>query len=124
MGKVLEREKGVEVKKLRISAKRQITIPQKFYSQLGFSHGAECEIRGEELIIRPIREGGEEFAEEILSDLIKEGLSGESLLQAFRNRQKEIRPTVEAMLKDAKKVAEGKASYYTLQEVFGEKGEK
>ena len=30
MGKVLEREKGVEVKKLRISAKRQITIPQKF----------------------------------------------------------------------------------------------
>ena len=124
MGKVLEREKGVEVKKLRISAKRQITIPQKFYSQLGFTHGAECEIRGEELIIRPIREGGEEFAEEILSDLIKEGLSGESLLQAFRNRQKEIRPTVEAMLKDAKKVAEGKASYYTLQEVFGEKGEK
>ena len=124
MGKVLDGEKGFEVKKLRISAKRQITIPQKFYSQLGFSHGAECEIRGEELIIRPIREGGEEFAEEILSDLIKEGLSGESLLQAFRNRQKEIRPTVEAMLKDAKKVAEGKASYYTLQEVFGEKGEK
>ena len=56
--------------------------------------------------------------------MIKEGLSGESLLQAFRNRQKEIRHSVEAMLKDAKKVAEGKASYYTLQEVFGEKGEK
>ena len=124
MGKVLEREKGVEVKKLRISAKRQITIPQKFYSQLRFTHGAECEIRGEELIIRPIREGGGEFAEEILSDLIKEGLSGEELLQAFRNRQKEIRPTVEALLKDAKKVAEEKAPYYTLQEVFGEKGEK
>ena len=124
MGNMLEREKAFEVKKLRISAKRQITIPQKFYSQLGFSHGAECEIRGEELIIRPIREGGGAFAEEILSDLIKEGLSGESLLQAFRNRQKEIRHSVEAMLKDAKKVAEGKASYYTLQEVFGEKGEK
>ena len=124
MGNVLEREKAFEVKKLRISAKRQITIPQKFYSQLGFSHGAECEIRVEELIIRPIREGGGEFAEEILSDLIKEGLSGKELLQAFRNRQKEIRPTVEALLKDAKKVAEGKAPYYTLQEVFGEKGEK
>lgn len=124
MGKVLDREKGFEVKKLRISAKRQITIPQKFYTQLGFSRGAECEIRGKELIIRPIQENGGEFAEEILSDLIKEGLSGEELLQAFRNRQKEIRPTVEALLKDAKKVAEGKAPYYTLQEVFGEKGEK
>ena len=124
MGNVLEREKAFEVKKLRISAKRQITIPQKFYSKLGFTHDAECEIRGEELIIRPIREGGGEFAEEILSDLIKEGLSGEELLQAFRNRQKEIRPTVEALLKDAKKVAEEKAPYYTLQEVFGEKGEK
>jgi len=124
MGNVLEREKAFEVKKLRISAKRQITIPQKFYSKLGFTHDAECEIRGEELIIRPIREGVGEFAEEILSDLIKEGLSGEELLQAFRNRQKEIRPTVEALLKDAKKVAEEKAPYYTLQEVFGEKGEK
>ena len=124
MGNVLEREKAFEVKKLRISAKRQITIPQKFYSQLGFSHGAECEIRGEELIIRPIREGGEEFAEEILSDLIKEGLSGESLLQAFRNRQKEIRHSVEAMLKEAKRVAEDKVPYYTMQEVFGERGEK
>ena len=41
-----------------------------------------------------------------------------------KKRQKEIRHSVEAMLKDAKKVAEGKASYYTLQEVFGEKGEK
>ena len=124
MGKVLEREKGVEVKKLRISAKRQITIPQKFYTQLGFSRGAECEIRGKELIIRPIQENGGEFAEEILSDLIKEGFSGEELLRAFRSRQKQIRPAVEEMLKDAKKVAEGKASYYTLQEVFGEKGEK
>ena len=124
MGNMLEREKAFEVKKLRISAKRQITIPQKFYSKLGFTHDAECEIRGEELIIRPIREGVGEFAEEILSDLIKEGLSGEELLQAFRNRQKEIRPTVEALLKDAKKVAEEKAPYYTLQEVFGEKGEK
>ena len=122
--KTMMERKASEVKKLSISPKRQITIPQKFYTQLGFSRGAECEIRGKELIIRPIREGGEEFAEEILSDLIKEGLSGEELLQAFRNRQKEIRPTVEALLKDAKKVAEEKAPYYTLQEVFGEKGEK
>ena len=124
MGKVLDREKGFEVKKLRISAKRQITIPQKFYSKLGFSHGAECEIRGEELIIRPIREGDGEFAEEILSDLIKEGFSGEELLRAFRSRQKQIRPAVEEMLKEAKRVAEDKVSYYTMQEVFGERGEK
>ncbi len=124
MGNVLEREKAFEVKKLRISAKRQITIPQKFYSKLGFTHDAECEIRGEELIIRPIREGVGEFAEEILSDLIKEGFSGEELLRAFRSRQKQIRPAVEAMLKDAKRVAEDKVPYYTMQEVFGERGEK
>lgn len=124
MGKVLDREKGFEVKKLRISAKRQITIPQKFYSKLGFTHGAECEIRGKELIIRPIQENGGEFAEEILSDLIKEGFSGEELLRAFRSRQKQIRPAVEEMLKEAKRVAEDKVPYYTMQEVFGERGEK
>ena len=117
MRTMMER-KASEVKKLSISPKRQITIPQKFYTQLGFSRGAECEIRGKELIIRPLQENGGEFAEEILSDLIKEGLSGEELLRAFRSRQKQIRPAVEEMLKEAKRVAEDTVPYYTIKTIL------
>ena len=32
----------MEMKKVSISAKRQITIPQKFYAMLGFDTEAEC----------------------------------------------------------------------------------
>lgn len=72
-------------KVLSISSKRQITIPQKFYQSLGFGDEAECMIRGDELVIRPIKTySGGEFAEQILAELVKEGLSGEELLTEFK----------------------------------------
>lgn len=105
---------------LSISSKRQITIPQKFYQTLGFGDEAECVMRGNELVIRPIKtvDGGE-FAEQILADLIKEGWSGEELLSEFKKRQAQIRPAVEAMLANAEDIANGKAEYETYEDVFG-----
>ena len=98
--------KGIpmEIKKVSISAKRQITIPQKFYTMLGFGEEAECVVRGNELVIRPVKEqAGGEFAEQILADLISQGYSGEELLKRFKKMQREIRPAVENMLAEAKK---------------------
>lgn len=110
----------MERKVLSISSKRQITIPQKFYQLLGFGDEAECVLRGNELIIRPIKTvSGGEFAEQILEELISEGLSGEVLLARFKERQAQIRPAVESMLTDAEKVAEGKGNYATYDDVFG-----
>ena len=107
-------------KVLSISSKRQITIPQKFYQLLGFGDEAECVVRGDELIIRPIKTAaGGEFSEQILADLIKEGLSGEELLAEFRKRQAQIRPAAETMLAKAEDIATGKAEYATYEEVFG-----
>ena len=107
-------------KVLSISSKRQITIPQKFYQLLGFGDEAECVLRGNELIIRPIKTvSGGEFAEQILEELISEGLSGEVLLARFKERQAQIRPAVESMLTDAEKAAEGKGDYATDDDVFG-----
>lgn len=107
-------------KVLSISSKRQITIPQKFYKSLGFGDEAECVVRGGELIIRPIKTvAGGEFAEQILADLIKEGLSGEKLLAEFKKRQTQIRPAAEAMLANAEDIAAGKAEYATYEDVFG-----
>lgn len=46
---------SMESKKVSISSKRQITIPQKFFTLLGFNTEAECIMRGNELVLRPLK---------------------------------------------------------------------
>lgn len=107
-------------KKVTISAKRQITIPQKFFALLGFENEAECTIRGNELVLRPVRSNaGGEFAEQILADLINRGYSGKELLKKFKEEQKKIRPAVEAMMAEADEIAAGKGKYSTYDDIFG-----
>ena len=62
---------------------------------------------------------GRDFAELILRDLINEGYVGKELFDEFNIRQSEIRPRVEAMLREAKNVAHGKGEYETYNDVFG-----
>lgn len=110
----------MEVKKLSISAKRQITIPQKFFTMLGFDTEAECTVRGNELVIRPVRTNtGGDFAEQILADLIAQGYSGNDLLEHFKKVQRQIRPSVDEMLAEAKQTASSKSGYITYEDVFG-----
>ena len=74
---VMKGKTSMERKILSISSKRQITIPQKFFTLIGFGDEAECILRGNELILRPARNpSGGEFAEQILAELIDDGLSG------------------------------------------------
>lgn len=107
-------------KVVSISGKRQITIPQKFFQKLEFGNEAECILRGNELVIRPVKTAsGGEFAEQILTELIAEGLSGTELLTRFKERQEQIRPAVERMLSAAEDVAEGNGDYESYDDVFG-----
>lgn len=116
---------SMESKKVSISSKRQITIPQKFFTLLGFNTEAECIMRGNELVLRPVKENTSgEFAEQILADLIRQGYSGEELLEKFKQAQRKIRPAVEAMLSEADRVAESKSGGYSLEDVFGTEDEK
>lgn len=115
---------SMESKKVSISSKRQITIPQKFFTLLGFNTEAECIMRGNELVLRPIKNNTSgEFAEQILADLIRQGYSGEELLEKFKQAQKEVRPAVEAMLADADRIVESKSGGYSLEDVFGTEDE-
>ncbi|HIZ54903.1 MAG TPA: AbrB/MazE/SpoVT family DNA-binding domain-containing protein [Firmicutes bacterium] len=107
-------------KTIRISEKRQLTIPQKFFEALGFSSEAECILRGNELVIRPVKkQSGGEFAEQILADLIKQGFTGEKLLKEFKKTQKKVRPAVEAMLAQAEQAAHGESESFSYDDVFG-----
>lgn len=113
-------ENWMNRKTIRISEKRQLTIPQKFYEALGFSTQAECIMRGNEIVLRPVKEqGGGEFAEQILADLIHQGLSGNHLLEEFKKMQKNVRPAVEAMLTQAEQAARGACESYSYDDVFG-----
>ena len=107
-------------KTIRISEKRQLTIPQKFFEALGFSTEAECILRGNEIVLRPVREqGGGEFAEQILADLIDQGFSGDQLLTEFKKMQRKVRPAVEAMLTQAEQAARGESESSSYEDVFG-----
>lgn len=86
---------------------------------LGFDDEAECIVRSQELIVRPARKNsGGEFAEQILSELISDGLSGEALLKAFKAKQAQIRPAVEEMIQESQNVANGNGEYYTYDNIF------
>ena len=116
---------AMEKKIASISSKRQITIPQTFFALLGFDTEAECLVRGNELVIRPAKSNaGGEFAEYILADLIAQGLSGNELLDEFRNKQAKVRPAVEAMIADADEVAVGNGEYATYDDVFNSEDDK
>ena len=118
---VLKGSVPMEMKKVSISTKRQITIPQKFFAMLGFDSEAECMVRGNELVIRPAKTNtGGEFAEQILADLIAQGYSGDELLEHFKKAQSKVRPAVEAMFVEAERVAASESEFASYEYVFGE----
>lgn len=62
---------------------------------------------------------GAEFAEQIMVDLVAQGYSGNDLLEHFRKEVSQIRPTVEAMLAEVKRVAASESEYASYGDVFG-----
>ncbi len=109
-----------ERKRVCITSKRQFTIPQKFFTKLGFDKEAFCTLGDGMLIIQPAHHADNDlFSEQILADLVSEGFSGEALLDEFKKRRKKIRPAVESMLAAAKAVAMGDGEYSTYADIFG-----
>ena len=109
----------MESKTISISTKRQIKIPQKYYEDLDFGSEAICELRSEGIFIRPVRHDDGSFSEEILADLIEQGLSGDELLLAFKEQRKKIRPAVKAMIAEAHEMAISGEGKISLDELFG-----
>lgn len=120
MGTTTINKNNIEQKRVTITSKRQFTIPQKFYTELGFDKEADCILGEGMLIIKPasVYSGGE-FDEQILEELVAEGYSGKQLLKEFKARRAKIRPAVEALLEEAKKAVLGQGKYSTYEDIFG-----
>lgn len=106
-------------KRIAVSQKRQITIPVDFYNEIGIENEVECYVRDNAIVIRPVRDNGDAFSEEILGDLIAQGFSGDELLSKFKNMRRQVRPAVEEMLAEAELAADGEAPFSTYEDVFG-----
>ena len=109
-------------KRISVSQKRQITIPIDFFNAIGVGAEVECYLRDNALVIRPVREESGAFDEEILADLIAQGLAGDALLTKFKEARRQVRPAVERLLDEAARAAAGQAPGSSLEDVFGAEG--
>ena len=110
----------MERKIISVSGKRQVTIPQKYFEALGFSNEAECILQNNAIIIRPIKENtGSEFSEQILAELIAQGLSGQELLVKFKEMSKKISPAIDKLISEADSIASGNKKGATMADIFG-----
>ena len=116
---VLTRSEIVDRKIISVSPKRQITIPLKYFEELNIDNEVECLLKGNSIIIRPLRGESDEFAEEILKDLVSQGLSGEELIEEFKKKTKEIKGAISAMLEETDKIATGEIPSATMEDIFG-----
>jgi len=117
------RSNVMERKIISVSGKRQVTIPQKYFEALGFSNEAECILQNNAIVIRPIKENsGSEFSEQILADLIAQGLSGQELLTKFKEMSKKIVPAMEKLINEADSIVKGEKRGANMADVFGAEG--
>lgn len=94
-----------EKRRIHVSSKRQITIPVKYFEALGRVNEMECIYSKDMLILKPVQYDDPGFSEEILADLIAQGYSGETLLAEFKRINRQIRPAVETLIKEADELA-------------------
>ena len=118
MSVTIKRGAGMDNKRIKISSKRQVTIPQQYFDYLGFGKEAECILKDGELIIKPVKNNGGEFAEEILADLLAQGYAGDELLAQFKAAQSKVRPAVEKLIDEADKLAMKKDGAISFEELF------
>lgn len=105
-------------KRIKVSEKRQITIPIEFYKALGLDDEVECQLHGDVIVIRSVQEDSGEFDEQILAELITKGYSGKELLNKFKETRRKIKPAIKNLIKEAELAAEGNADYLTYENIF------
>ena len=106
-----------------ISQKRQITIPQKYYSRFRFGGHAKISVLDRGILIEPVENisiSAGEFDVQILQDLVRQGFSGKELINAFKEKQGKIPSAIKAIKAEAHNIAQGTADFDRFEDVFGE----
>ncbi|MBT2571146.1 AbrB/MazE/SpoVT family DNA-binding domain-containing protein [Planococcus sp. ISL-110] len=123
MGAIMPKKRGSEhglepgkksKRRVRVSQQRQLSIPKDFYLALGLDDEVVMEFTGKEIIIRPATFEEVDFSEDILQDLIAQGLSGQELLQEFKKVKANIPAALQALEQEtmAQPVVQGSLDDY------------
>ena len=78
------------IKKVKISNQRQITIPKVFFDAFDLQEEVSVEMTEEGLLIKPIVKIPNDFAEQLLESMIARGLSGQELLDTFNQAKNNV----------------------------------
>ena len=73
-----------EPKKVKVSKQRQMTIPKVYFDALQIEEEVTVELVEGGLLIKPVHKVPDDFAEQLLASLIDKGLSGQELLETFK----------------------------------------
>ena len=113
----IEREQ-IDSKIISVSKKRQITIPLKYFKQLGIDSEVECSLVDGAMVIRPLNRDSGEFSVEILKDLISQGYTGDKLVEKFEEQNKNIRKAITTILEEADAIAAGDKKSARFEDIF------
>ena len=101
-----------ELQTIKISSKRQITIPAKYYEAAGFGEYALCTWTDQGILLQPLDVDDEDATVDILRSLVKQGFEGEELIERYQETKRKI-VSVRRKLEEAERdVSEGRVDTY------------
>lgn len=93
---------------VKISSKRQITIPAKIYEGAGFKDYALCTWADKGMFLQPLNVDSEDVTVDILRHLIEKGFEGEDLIARYQEMKKKIVPLRDRIDEAERDIAEGR----------------
>lgn len=93
---------------IKISGKRQITIPAKAYEEAGFKDYALCTWTDKGMFLQPLDVEDEDVTIDILRYLINEGYEGEDLIAQYKAMKKKVVSVKDKLDEAERDIAEGR----------------
>lgn len=80
----------IKSKNIKVSAQRHLVIPKEYYEALNIGEEVTIELHEDQLVIKPVIKVSEDFAENLLEELIAAGYSGEELVAKFKEVKQQV----------------------------------
>ena len=93
---------------IKISSKRQITIPAKAYEEAGFKDYALCTWSDKGMFLQPLDVEDEDVTIDNLRYLINEGYEGEDLIAQYKAMKKKVVSVKDKLDEAERDIAEGR----------------
>ena len=80
----------IKSKTIKVSAQRHLVIPKEYYDALNIGEEVKIELHEGQLVIKPVVKVAEDFAENLLEELIAAGFNGEELVAKFKEMKQMV----------------------------------